>query len=86
MARVLGNIRTSFQASGRNIKMIFYGENPETIRILEEMDFQSKELNLHADWSQFNKYRAFIFTSLRDGRTNLNDFLAPILASVALVG
>jgi SAM-dependent methyltransferase len=86
MARVLGNIRTSFQVGDRNIKIIFYGENPETIRLLKEMNFQSKELNLHADWSQFNKYRAFIFTGLQDGRTNLNDFLAPILTSVALMG
>ena len=86
MSRVLGNIRTSFQVSSRNIKIIFYGENPETIQLLKEMNFQSKELNLHADWSQFNKYRAFIFTGLRDGRTSLNDFLAPIVASVALVG
>ncbi|MGK9171350.1 methyltransferase domain-containing protein [Inquilinus limosus] len=64
MARVLNNIAISFHTNPRQIVIVFYGANAETIEILKKMNFHWRELRLHADWSQFNKYRAFIFTAL----------------------
>jgi predicted RNA methylase len=72
MARVLENFVASFNETPRQIVIVFYGMNPETIDLLKNMNFHGRELNIHADWLQFNKYRAFIFTALPT-RERMND-------------
>jgi hypothetical protein len=47
----------------REIVLIFYGPYSETKKPLNLPEFQGRELELRADWSQFIKYRCFLFTS-----------------------
>lgn len=63
MEHVLNNISTSFTVNPRKIILIFYGQNPKSIELLKAMNFQCKELQLRPDWSRFNQYRSFLFTS-----------------------
>jgi SAM-dependent methyltransferase len=63
MERVLENISASFRMNPREIVLVFYGENADTIGLLKKMNFSEKELKIRSDWAQFTKYRAFIFRS-----------------------
>jgi hypothetical protein len=47
----------------RKIVLVFYGQYPETIKLLKATKFQRRELKLRADWSQFTQYRTFLFTT-----------------------
>jgi hypothetical protein len=63
MERVLGNILTSFAAHPREIVLIFYGTNPQSIDLLKATRWPYRELALHADWSRFTKFRSLVFTN-----------------------
>jgi hypothetical protein len=63
MEQVLKNISNSFAMSPREILLVFYGQYPETIKLLKATKFRWRELKLCADWSQFIQYRAFLFTT-----------------------
>jgi SAM-dependent methyltransferase len=69
MARVLGNISDSFKKNPREIVVVFYGANLETIDLLKRTGFHERELRFRPDWTHFNKYRAFIFTALPPNRS-----------------
>lgn len=62
LEQVLNNVSTSYDRHPREIVLIFYGSNPEPIKLLGETQFQWRELELKADWSQFIKYRCFLST------------------------
>lgn len=80
MMQVLNNISISLKTNPRKIMILFYGINYETVCLLKKMSSHWRELKIRADWSQFNKYRAFIFTALRNSGSNI------LLASAALAG
>ncbi|MBN1507137.1 MAG: class I SAM-dependent methyltransferase [Sedimentisphaerales bacterium] len=63
LERVLGNILTSFATCPREIVLIFYGTNSQSIDLLKGMRWPHRELSLRADWSRFTKFRTLIFTS-----------------------
>jgi len=63
MEQVVNNVLTSYTMNPREILLIFYGPYSETKRPLNLPEFQGRELELRADWSQFVKYRCFLFTS-----------------------
>jgi hypothetical protein len=63
MEHVVNNVLTSYTMNPREIVLIFYGPYSETKKPLNLPEFQGRELELRADWSQFIKYRCFLFTS-----------------------
>jgi len=63
MRKVLENIETSFHRAPRRIVLLFYGRNPESIRLLKKTGFTCNEIPLRADWSRFTRYRGLLFTS-----------------------
>ncbi len=63
MEQVLQNISTSFAMNPREIVLIYYGHNTETIHLLKATNFHCRELSLRADWSRFIQYRSFLFTT-----------------------
>ena len=65
MAGVLNNVRGALEAHRNELILVFYGANPTSIEMLEELEFESKELVIRADWAQFSKYRALLFRSPR---------------------
>jgi hypothetical protein len=65
MEHVVNNVLTSYTMNPREIVLIFYGPYSETKKPLNLPEFQGRELELRADWSQFIKYRCFLYTSLK---------------------
>jgi SAM-dependent methyltransferase len=65
MEQVVNNVLTSYTMNPREIVLIFYGPYSETKKPLNLPEFQGRELELRADWSQFIKYRCFLYTSLK---------------------
>jgi SAM-dependent methyltransferase len=65
MEHVVNNVLTSYTMNLREIVLIFYGPYSETKKPLIFTEFQGRELELRADWSQFIKYRCFLYTSLK---------------------
>jgi predicted RNA methylase len=63
MEHVVNNVLTSYTMNSREIVLIFYGPYTETKKPLNLPEFQGRELELSADWSQFVKYRCFLFTN-----------------------
>ena len=63
MEQVLNNVSVSFVMHPREIVLVFYGQNAETIKLLKATKFHCRELELRADWSHFTKYRGFLITS-----------------------
>ena len=63
MQEVLDNIATSFARSKRDIVIIFYGRNVETIAMLRATGFICKEMHLCLDCSRFIQYRCFLLMS-----------------------
>lgn len=63
MECVVKNIRESYQQQPRPIVIVFYGENRETLQDLDSLRFRKKEIPLRADWTRFNMYRVWIYTS-----------------------
>jgi hypothetical protein len=63
MEHVVNNVLRSYSMNSRKIALIFYGPYSETKKPLNLPEFQGRELELSADWSQFVKYRCFLFTS-----------------------
>ena len=68
MKRVLENLSNSLTLHPRNIMLIFYGLNPDTIDIIKSMGFQWKEMELRSDWTRGTQYRCFLFSNLQSGR------------------
>ncbi len=63
MEQVIGNVLTSFAMQPREMVLLFYGSNPNSIDLLKATHWPCRELAIHADWSRFTNYRGFIFTS-----------------------
>ena len=60
---VLSNVLLSLAMNPREIILIFYGQNPNTVKLFKATGFRCRELELCADWSQFTQYQGFLFTS-----------------------
>jgi len=65
MQRVLDNILSSLTMSPRDFVLVFYGSNPESIRLLEATGFPCRELKLRVDWSRFTHYRGLLFANAK---------------------
>ena len=63
LERVLSNVTMSFAANPREIHLIFYGRNPESIELLKATQFRCRELDIRPDWSRLVRYRAILFSS-----------------------
>jgi hypothetical protein len=63
LEQVLKNIVTSFVSNPRQIILIFYGENPESISLFNALPFKCTELKLGADLSRLIQYRTFVYQS-----------------------
>lgn len=63
MQCVLRSILNSFATRPRNIMIIFYGANSESIELLKATNWPYRELAIRADWSRFYKMRSLVFTS-----------------------
>jgi SAM-dependent methyltransferase len=62
---VLDNLTGSLARHSRDVVLIFYGANPESIRLLEATGLMCQELKLRLDWSHFTHYRALIFSNVK---------------------
>jgi hypothetical protein len=47
----------------RKIVLIFHGRNAHSIALLESLNFQSREIEIVADWSRIEHQRTIVFTS-----------------------
>ena len=65
LEKVLNNVLESFAINPREIVLIFYGSNPQTLELFKATKFKFRELDLPFDWSRFIQYRGFLFTSPR---------------------
>ena len=63
MGKVLSNISSSFARNPRDIVLVFYGRNPESIALLKATGFPCRELKLRNDWSRLHQYRSLLFAS-----------------------
>lgn len=62
MNRVVKNIVDSHNKCPREILLIFYGKNIETVELMKSSFRNQIELRIPNDWSRINNYRAFLFT------------------------
>ncbi len=62
MEHVLANVAASHAMNPREIVIIFWGRNSESIRLLNTIGFHGRELVLRPDWTRFTNYRTLIFT------------------------
>lgn len=69
LKQVLDNIATSLAARRRDFVVLFYGNNPESIALLESVRFppetRSKELHVCADWTQVHLYRCLVYSNVQ---------------------
>lgn len=63
MNRVLANVSKSLAADPREMVIVFYGKNPESIGFLRALGLPFEELRLRVDFSRFNQYRSLVFGS-----------------------
>jgi len=63
MKKVLDNIMETYATKPRPISIIFYGENKDTLRMLNETGFSSREIYLKPDWTCLEHYRTFFYHS-----------------------
>jgi SAM-dependent methyltransferase len=67
MQKVLDNIMASYAKQPRQVSIVFYGENKDTIQMLDETGFVCRELDLKPDWTCLEHYRALLFHSAEVG-------------------
>ena len=63
LEQVLNNIKKSHMMKPRKIILIFHGRNTRSIELLESLNFQSRELEIAADWSRIEHQRTILFIS-----------------------
>jgi len=63
LEQVISNIRESHMLNPRKIVLIFHGRNAHSLALLESLNFQSREIEIVADWSRIEHQRTIVFTS-----------------------
>jgi len=63
LEQVLTNISLSFAMNHKKIILVFYGENPESLKLFKALNFQSIEHELRKELFRLKNYRRILFIS-----------------------